>query len=170
MGIDITLERFLKNGYYYLFTASLFDSKYIGDDGIERNTLYNTNYVFNILFGKEWIVGKQKNKILGVNARVNFFGGKRATPVDEYASDIAQEVVYDYSRLFEDKEPAKVHVSATINYRVNKRHHSSILSLQMVNMFLAKENYGLYYNYQTQEVDRFEFAVLVPNLSYKIEF
>ncbi len=28
VGIDITLERFLSKGYYYMFTASLFDSKY----------------------------------------------------------------------------------------------------------------------------------------------
>jgi hypothetical protein len=35
-GIDITVERFLKDGYYYLFTASVFDSKYAGGDG--KNT------------------------------------------------------------------------------------------------------------------------------------
>ncbi|RPI42313.1 MAG: hypothetical protein EHM46_05350, partial [Bacteroidetes bacterium] len=44
-GIDVTLERFLKDGYYYLFTASLFDSRYTGDDGIERSTRFNTGYV-----------------------------------------------------------------------------------------------------------------------------
>ena len=169
-GIDITLERFLKDGYYYLFTASLFDSKYKGDDGIERNTRFNTRYVVNILYGKEWVVGRQKNKILGVNAKVNLFGGRRTTPVNEFESDLAQDVVYDYSRLYEDLEPDKFHVSATINYRINKKRHSSIWSLQMVNLFLAKENYGLYYNYKTNQVERWEFAVPVPNLSYKIEF
>jgi hypothetical protein len=170
MGIDITLERFLKDGYYYLFTASLFDSKYKGDDGIERNTRFNTQYVINILYGKEWTVGKQNNKILGVNARVNFFGGKRTTPVNVNQSVLAEDVIYDYSQLFEDQEPDKFHVSATINYRINKKHHSSIWSLQMINLLLAKENYGLYYNYKTKQVERWEFAVPVPNLSYKIEF
>jgi hypothetical protein len=170
MGIDITLERFLQNGYYYLVTASLFDSKYKGDDGIQRNTRFNTQYVVNLLYGKEWIVGKQQNKILGVNLKVNFFGGKRTTPVDDIASDIVQDVVYDYSQLYEDKEPNKFHVSATINYRINKKRHSSVWSLQMLNLLLAKENYGLYYNYNTHQVERWEFAVPVPNLSYKIEF
>ena len=169
-GIDVTLERFLKDGYYFLFTASVFDSKYKGDDNIERNTRFNTQYVFNILYGKEWILGQQNNKILGVNARVNFFGGKRATSVDEYQSDLAQDVVYVNSQLFEDQEPDKFHVNATINYRINKKHHSSIWSLQMINLFLSKENYGLYYNYKTKQVERWEFAVPVPNLSYKIEF
>jgi hypothetical protein len=170
LGIDFTLERFLHNGYYYLFTASLFDSRYKGDDGIERNTRFNTQYVINLLYGKEWALGAQRNKILGVNARMNFFGGKRATPVNDIESDLAQDVVYYYSQLYEDKEPDKLHVSATINYRINKKNHSSIWSLQMVNLLMAKENYGLYYNYRTKQVERFEFAVPVPNISYKLEF
>jgi hypothetical protein len=170
VGIDITLERFLQDGYYYLFTASLFDSKFKGDDGIERNTRFNTQFVFNLLYGKEWTVGKQNNKILGINVKVNFFGGKRTTPINDIESDLAQDVVYDYSQLYEDQEAAKFHVNATINYRINKKHHSSIWSLQMMNLLLAKENYGLYYNYKTKQVERWEFAVQVPNLSYKIEF
>ena len=40
----------------------------------------------------------------------------------------------------------------------------------MMNLLLTKENYGLFYNYKTQQVERWEFAVPVPNLSYKIEF
>lgn len=169
-GVDITLEHFLKDGYYFLITTSLFDSKYKGDDGIERNTRFDTRYVFNLLGGKEWTLGTQQNKILGVNARVNFMGGKRATPVDEHRSFLAEDVIYDYSLLFEDQDPGIYFLSATFNYRVNKRNHSSIWSLQLTNMLLTKENYGLYYNYRTKQVERFEFAVLVPNFSYKIEF
>jgi hypothetical protein len=101
---------------------------------------------------------------------VNFFGGKRTTPINDIESDLAQDVVYDYSQLYEDQEAVKFHVNATINYRINKKHHSSIWSLQMMNLLLAKENYGLYYNYKTKQVERWEFAVPVPNLSYKIEF
>ncbi|MFC2116652.1 hypothetical protein ACFLTU_09255 [Bacteroidota bacterium] len=169
-GIDITLERFLKDGYYFLFTASLFNSSYKGDDRIERNTRFNTRYVFNLLYGKEWALGSQKNKILGVNARLNYLGGKCTTPVDEYQSFLAEKVVYDNSKLFEEKESDIYFVSATINYRINKINHSSIWSLQLSNLLLAKENYGLYYNYKTKQVESFEFAVLIPNLSYKIEF
>ena len=101
---------------------------------------------------------------------MNFFGGKRATSVDVNQSVLAEDVVYDYSQLFEDQESDKFHVNATINYLINKKHHSRIWSLQMGNLFLAKENYGLYYNYKTKQVERFEFAVPVPNISYKIEF
>lgn len=169
-GIDFTLERFLKKGYYYLFTASLFNSTYKGDDGIERNTRFNSRYVINLLYGKEWALGSIKNKILGANARISFYGGKRLTPVEEAKSIIAQNVVYDYSRSFELKDPNKFHVNATINYRINKARYSSIWSIQVINLFMAKENYGIYYNYKTNRVERWEFAVIIPNLSYKIEF
>jgi hypothetical protein len=170
LGVDITLERFLQNGYYYLFTASFFDSKYKGDDGVERNTRFNTQYVINLLYGKEWIVGKQKNKILGVNAKVNFFGGKRITPVNQEQSIIEEDVVYYYSKLYEDKESNKFHVNATINYRINKKKHARIWSFQMINLFLVSENYGYFYNYKNKRVEPWELAVPVPNLSYKIEF
>ncbi|MBN1781099.1 TonB-dependent receptor [bacterium] len=170
MGIDMTIERFLQDGHYYLITASLFDSKYRGGDGVEHNTRFNTRYVINCLYGKEWTLGMQKNKILGVNVRLNFFGGKRTTAVDAVASDLARDVVYDTSRMFGNREPDKLIAGITVNYRINKKRHSSIWSLQMVNLFMAEENYGDYYNYQHSRVERWEFAVLIPNISYKIEF
>ncbi|MBN2763646.1 MAG: carboxypeptidase-like regulatory domain-containing protein, partial [Bacteroidales bacterium] len=40
-GIDITLERYLNKGFYYMATASLFRSSYKGGDGIERSTRFN---------------------------------------------------------------------------------------------------------------------------------
>lgn len=169
-GIDVTLERFLKDGYYYLFTASLFNSTYKGDDGIERNTRFNTQYVFNLLCGKEWTLGARRNKILGINAKVNYIGGKRSTPVDLQRSRMAEDVVYDYAKLFQDKESDIFYLSATINYRINKKNHSGIWSLQTMNLLLAKDNYGPYYNYKTRQVEPFMLGIITPNLSYKIEF
>jgi hypothetical protein len=51
-GIELTLEKFYSKGYYFLVTASVFESKYTGSDGIYRNTAFNGNYVFNALSGK----------------------------------------------------------------------------------------------------------------------
>lgn len=170
VGLDITLERFLHNGYYYLFTLSLLDSKYKGADGVERNTRFNSRYVCNLIYGKEWTLGKQKNKILGVNLKMNFFGGWRTTPVNEFESNLIRDVVLYNDRLYEGKDSDRFYTGITINYRINKRNYSSILSLQMMNVFLAKENYGLIYNYKKNQVERWEFAVPVPSLGYKIEF
>ena len=55
-GIELTLEKFLDRGYYFLFTSSLFKSTYKGYDGIERNTAFSNNFVFNLLVGKEFCI------------------------------------------------------------------------------------------------------------------
>jgi hypothetical protein len=50
-GMDITFEKYLSQGYYYMLTASLFNSKYKGGDNVWRDTRYNRNYAFNFLIG-----------------------------------------------------------------------------------------------------------------------
>ena len=51
-GVEMTLEKYFSNSYYFLVTGSLFESKYEGSDGIERNTPFNGKYVLNLLAGK----------------------------------------------------------------------------------------------------------------------
>jgi hypothetical protein len=77
-GIDLTIERFLKDGYYYLFTASIFDSKYAGGDGKEYSTTFNRGSVVNLLAGKEWTINSKN--VLGISAKVTYMGGLRYTP------------------------------------------------------------------------------------------
>lgn len=169
-GIDLTLERFLKDGFYYLFTASLFESKYVGGDGIERSTRYNSNYVVNALVGKEWTMGVSENRFLGVNARLNMMGGQRISPLDRVSSLIQGDVVYDYSNPFEDQKPNIIHLNTSITYRINKKTHASIWSFQVLNLLGAEENYGYAYNYRTDQLEDYKAVVVVPSLSYKIEF
>lgn len=40
-----------------LMTTSLYESTYEGSDGIKRNTAFNNNYIYNLLFGEEWKLG-----------------------------------------------------------------------------------------------------------------
>lgn len=170
LGIDLTLERFLHDGFYYLLTASLFNSSYTGGDKVERNTRFNSNYVFNVLFGKEWTLGAAKNRILGINGRLNVLGGQRITPVDEELSYKYGQIIYDYSRAFEDQKPLVYHLNASINYRINKRKHSSIWSIQVMNLLGSEEYYGYRYNYRTDAIEEDAVTVVVPSISYKIEF
>jgi hypothetical protein len=79
-GIEITFEKFLSKGYYYLFTASIFDSQYKGSDGVLRNTAFNNQYVFNALGGKEFKLNS--NMALNLDARATYAGGRPFTPVD----------------------------------------------------------------------------------------
>jgi hypothetical protein len=79
-GIELTLERFFNQGYYFLVTSSLFNSRYTGSDGIERNTAYNTKYVVNALGGKEWSL--KGGKSISLNLKATTIGGPYLTPLD----------------------------------------------------------------------------------------
>ena len=80
-GVDFTWERALNKGLYYMITASLFDSRYCGGDGIWHNTRFNRKYVLNGLIGKEWMLGRNKQNILSVNLKLTLQGGERYAPI-----------------------------------------------------------------------------------------
>ncbi len=173
VGVDVTLERYLHNGFYYLLTGSVFDSKYIAHDGIRRNTRFNKNYVVNALVGKEWPVGRHRNNSLSTNFRVNYMGGNRIEAIDMDRSLDAQDVVYgetggalSFADSFEDTPIS----SFTVSYRKNKKKHSSVWSLQVLNSGQTEEFDQHVFNTNTQTVDTKYSSVVIPNLSYRIEF
>jgi len=170
LGIDFTLERFLKNGFYYLFTASIFDSKYKGGDGIERNGLYNKHFIFNVLGGKEWKTGKSKNNIFGINGRLTYMGGDRLTPILDAESIEQGEIVYDYSKAYTEKEKNATVLSFSVSYRINKQNHAGIWSFHILNALGNQEFRGYEIDVKTGKPEKKFDQIIVPNLSYKIEF
>ncbi|MBN1789752.1 MAG: TonB-dependent receptor [Bacteroidales bacterium] len=170
IGLDITLERFLHNGYYYLMTLSLFDSKYTGGDGIERNARFNKNYVANILFGKEWKIGRNGSNSLGINWKFSVLGGDRISPVDQAASILAHDVVYHEDKAFSKHKPTVYYLDFTASWQRNKPRYSSTWSFQFVNLLFQKEFYGHRYNFRTHTVEELKEVVMIPNVSYRIDF
>ncbi|KPK82881.1 MAG: hypothetical protein AMS27_13695 [Bacteroides sp. SM23_62_1] len=170
-GIDITIERFLDNNYYYLLTASFFDSKFRGGDNLYRNTRYNKNFVINLLAGKEWFIDRNsKNNVIGVNARVSLCGGNPIVPVMENESLEKEEIILDYSRLYSQKSATKMYFDISILFRFNKTKYSSMLAIQAKNIFGAKEFFGYDYNFKNHTIQKNELVFIIPSVSYKIEF
>ena len=169
-GMDVTLERYLADGYYYLFTASVFESKYKGGDDVWRDTRLNRNYLFNALGGKEWKLGKNKQNILNVNLKLSFQGGDRYSPIDEAASAIEQDAVYDESRAYEKQLSPAFISNFTVSYKLNKKKLAHEFALKILNATGYKEFGGHFYNYKKQKVEAYRDAVVMPGISYKIEF
>lgn len=168
IGIDLTVERFFDHGFYYLGTLSVFDSKYKGGDGVERNTRYNKNIVGNILGGKEWKV--RKNNYLGVNARMYLNGGDRTTPFNQEASANAQDVIYDETRAFTIKNDFTYRCDLSITYTVNRSHLTHKFALQIMNVFGSTVGFEDKYNYSLQQSETIKGKMLLPSCSWKVEF
>lgn len=97
-------------------------------------------------------------------------GGQRVCPVDRVSSLILGDVIYDYSRPFEEQKPNVLHLNVSMSYRIIKKKHASIWSFQLLNLLGAEENYGYVYNYRMDRLEGYKPVVIVPSVSYKIEF
>ena len=169
-GVDLTLERFMSQGLYYVFTSSIFKSRYRGGDGIWRNTAFDRGFVINALAGKEWFLGSSKSNVLGVNLRSTYQGGQRFIPFDEEASLLAMDAVDDESNAYRDQLDASLIMHLTISYRKNKPKRSSVWTLSLLNLTMVEEFEGFDYNQQEGTIDRVGESLIIPNISYKLEF
>jgi hypothetical protein len=169
-GVDITYERFIHNGFYYLITGSFFNSTYRADDGIWRSSRFNKNYVANFLAGKEWTTGKNKNHTLGLNGKFSILGGDRYTPVDFQASYQNRDVVYDDTHAFEKRKPAVFYLDLSASWQSNHNRYTSTWSFQFINLLFQKEFYGFRYNFRTNLPEPLREVVFIPNFSYRVDF
>lgn len=169
-GLEITLEKYMSNGFYYMATTSFFESKYKGGDGVWRDTRFNRNYVVNLLVGKEWKVGKNKQNAININGRITFQGGDRFSPIDEGATQARKAIVYDETRAFSVQTNPITNVHLTIAYRKNKLKSSREIGFKVVNLTQQPDFFGYQYNFRTGGIDKDVETILLPNLSYKIFF
>jgi hypothetical protein len=169
-GVDITFEKYLSDRYYYMITGSVFDSQYKGGDNIWRNNRYNRNFTFNFLIGKEWQMGNNKQNVLSLNARLSYQGGDHYSPINTEASKAAQDAIFDETRAFSKQFPPAFTCHFTASYKMNKKASTHEIAFKIINATNYKEFSAFQYNYQTHNVDERRDALMLPNLSYKIEF
>ncbi len=171
-GVELTLEKFFSNGYYGLLTASFFESKYEGSDGVERNTPFNNGQVVNLLAGKEFKMGKSQKDVLFLDTRITFSGGRYFTPVDLQASqqagfEVLQEDIA-FSEQIDDYFRWDVKFGYKINSKSKKRSHQFYVDLQNVtnneNVFTRR------YNRLTNQVDQVDQIGFFPDVGYRFQF
>jgi len=131
-GVELTFEKFLSKGWYFLFTTSLFDSKYRGYDKVLRNTAFNGNYVFNLLGGYEHRIGK--NSMLTVDLKTVWAGGKRYLPIDLAESVSKMELTYDWSAAYQNKYSDYFRTDIRIGIKLNSRKFSQEWGVDLQNI------------------------------------
>ncbi|MDD5572109.1 MAG: TonB-dependent receptor, partial [Bacteroidales bacterium] len=145
-GLELTLERFLNKGLYFLFTSSLYESKYKGSDDIEHNTAFAGNYAFNLLFGKEIVLknkGKKENKSVNtfaVDLKTNYIGGQRYTPSTTYYDTLNKYYYekYDGKRAFSLKYKDYFRVDLKITFKRNGKRATQEWAIDFSNLFDIK--------------------------------
>jgi hypothetical protein len=170
-GIELTIEKFFSNGYYGLFTSSLYNSKYKGSDGTERNTAFNGKYIFNILGGKEWNVGNGNRNKISTDIKCTFAGGRAYIPIDLKTSGaIGHELLSTeaYSAFYPNYFRLDFKVGYTLNSRTKKLSQS--ISLDLQNITNNKNVFSQSYDDRSQSISTTYQLGFFPNFIYKIQF
>lgn len=171
-GVEITLEKFYSKGYHLLTTASFFESKYEGSDGIERSTPFDNGYVVNFLAGKEFKIGKAKRHAFVIDTKLTTSGGRWYTPVNLEASRaVGVEILQEdqaFSLQYDDYFRWDVKLGIKLNSAKKKISHQFYFDFQNVtnqeNIFVRQ------YNRLTQNIDQTNQIGFFPDFLYRVQF
>lgn len=171
-GAELTLEKFFSDGYYALLTATYFDVMYLDDLGLWRNTESNNQFAGDLLFGKEFKIGKKKNNRLFIDVTYSFRMGNFYTPVNLSASQAANTQVLDWDKAYTLRHPNFHNVDLRLGIVINqkKKSVSHRLFLEAVNVLNQRAVFREAYNPYTRSIAKHTYAGLVPNISYRVNF
>lgn len=172
-GLELTLEKTFSKGYYVLFTGSLFDSKAAGNDGVYRNTDYNTRYAVNLLAGYEKKIGKYSTLIAG--GKMTTIGGKLYSPVDETASNALGDVVVVDAARNSLRFAGYFRADVKLGVRLNSKQLTHEIALDLVNVTNRKNILSMIYSADLAAQGLYPFYTqyqlgFLPIFYYRIDF
>ena len=176
-GVEVSLERFFTNNYYFLINASLYESKYKSLEGIERNTQFNGNYLVNILCGKEFVnMGRKQNRTLALNAKVFFGGGRKVVPLlrdvqGNLAVNPTNNQYWDYKKAYENKIEDTYQVTLSASYKINRPKATHEIFVNLDNITNNKGKITEYYDEsKPSSIGHTTQFGFFPNLMYRVYF
>lgn len=167
-GLDITLEKFFSKRYYFIVAGSIYNSRYTGSDGVERNTTWNGNYNLKALGGYELRISPKNT--LSFDTRITWTGGRRYIPVDMDASRVNGDAVYDLSRAYEPRYKDYFRWDIKVSFAFNGKRASHSLALDFQNVLNTKNIFSQYYDPATQEIQTKYQLGFLPLAYYRVEF
>jgi hypothetical protein len=172
-GIELTVQKYFSKSFFVLFTTSVYDSKYTGSDGVERNTSYNGLYTANVLFGKEFKLNEKQSITLG--GKVTVAGGKRYGYVNVAASEAANELIFSDSAFNERQFRDYFRADVKINWKFNAAKVTHEIGLDLVNVFNTRNLLSLTYAPNLADPSAEPIAEktqlgFLPIFYYKIDF
>jgi hypothetical protein len=174
-GMELTVEKFLDKGFYFLCTGSFYNSTYIASDNQERQTAFAGNYVANLLGGKEFDLNSGKEniksrKMLVLDLKLTAAGGQRYTPIDLEASVTAGEAVYDWDHAFTLQYPDYFRLDGRLGFKINGKRVTQEWAFDVQNITNKQNPLFERYNPVEQEINTVYQLGIFPIGQYRITF
>lgn len=168
MGIEFTFEKVFNKNYYYLINASLYDSRYVGGDGIERNTAFNGNYTFNALGGYEFKISKIM--VFTLDFKFASSGGKRYLRFDLDESIKNNRAVFDNNSVYELKFDDYYRLDMKAGFRVNTKKVTHLFAFDVQNITNRQNIFREVFDAGIGEIKQEYQLGFFPVFLYKISF
>ena len=171
-GGELTLEKFFSNGYYGLLTATYFHVEYLDKHNQWRNTETNNHFIGNLLVGKEFKIGKEKNNRFFIDIAYLFKVGAYYTPINLQASLNENRQVLDWDQAYSQRFPNFHNLDIRLGFIFNqkKKAISHRLLIEAENVLNQKVAFRHIYNPYIQSVVNHKYIGILPNLSYRLNF
>lgn len=168
-GVDLTVEKFFSNRFYFLFSGSLFQSEFETWDGHIYPTAFADQYTTALTFGREFSF---RNKaVLQAGFRAISSGGTRYTPLDAPAAALAGAYVPLDGAYNSAQTSPYFRIDSRLAYRYNKQKYAAQIALDIQNVTNQANARGVSYDplrnelYYALKTDGF-----VPVLSFELAF
>ena len=173
-GVELTIEKFFSKSFFFMITASLFDSRYKGSDGVERNTDFNERFATNLLGAKEFKIGTKKNSTLSTGTKITWAGGRRYSPADIAASNALGELVEVDSLRNSKNFHNYFRWDINVGLKINRKKVMHEIGLDLINILNTKNILAISYvpnpkNPQNVIGTDYQLGFL-PLFYYKIDF
>lgn len=166
-GLELTIEKYLSNGFYFLLTGTLYESKYLTQDNIWRNTQFNGNFITNLLAGYELKLGRN---FLGIDVRGVYAGGKRFETIDLEASKQVGYAVYDPKKAFVERAEPYFRTDLRLSFKMSGKKVSQEWAIDFQNLTNHQNIYSQYYNPNSGTIDYNYQSAFTPMFLYRINF
>lgn len=171
-GIEVSVHQVLTGDLWYRASATLYDARYRGSDGIWRPARFDGGYLTHATGGKEWQRTNRRGQAItfGLGVRTAWLGGFRATPVDLAGSEAAGTTVFLDEQAFSQQLDAFFRTDVRL-YRTRQRDGwRSTLSLDIQNVTNHQNvAFRTYDPEQEAVVTQYQLG-LIPLLSYRVVF
>lgn len=168
-GVELTLEKFLDKGFYFLATTSLFKSEFKAQDNMWRNTVFANNHVSNLSVGKEFAISERRK--LTIDLKGTYAGGLRRIPIHtDKANFTSANNGYDFGNAYNQQIDDYYRADLRIGYKLEKETVSQEWAIDIRNVTNRKNIFSIHTDPNTQKDDITYQQGIFPVGVYRIYF
>ena len=120
-----------------MLTASLFDAKYQGSNGVWHNTDYNGKYAVNGVFAYEFEINKKQS--INIGSKITFAGGRWHGEIDTLTSSFTKIVTYKNNENYNEFQfKPYFRADLKLNYKINAHRITHEIGFDLVNVLDTK--------------------------------